>query len=145
MTIKECRADENGELCSVVAVHLEPKTENGRTVMAEIPGSEEELPCQLLLIAAGFLGPEDYVPETFGLARDGRSNVATAPGGYGTGVDQGLCRRRYAPGAVPRSVGHRRGPRRGPGGGPLPHGLYQPELNQAEAPEDALRRFFSEI
>ena len=88
MTIKECRADENGELCSVVAVHLEPKTENGRTVMAEIPGSEEELPCQLLLIAAGFLGPEDYVPETFGLARDGRSNVATAPGGYGTGVDK---------------------------------------------------------
>ena len=88
MTIKECRADENGELCSVVAVHLEPRTENGRTVMAEIPGSEEELSCQLLLIAAGFLGPEDYVPEAFGLARDGRSNVATAPGGCGTGVDK---------------------------------------------------------
>mgnify|MGYP002574509980 CR=1 FL=1 len=48
----------------------------------------EVLECELLLIAAGFLGPEDYVPETFGLARDGRSNVATAPGGYGTGVDK---------------------------------------------------------
>ena len=56
--------------------------------MVEVPGSEEELPCQLLLIAAGFLGPEDYVPEAFGLDRDGRSNVATAPGGYTTGVEK---------------------------------------------------------
>ena len=88
MTLKECRADEEGNLRSVVAVRLEPKVDNGRMSMVEVPGSEEELPCQLLLIAAGFLGPEDYVPEAFGLSRDSRSNVATAPGGYATGVDK---------------------------------------------------------
>ena len=88
MTLKECRADGEGNLQSVVAVHLEPKVVDGRTTMVEVPGSEEELPCQLLLIAAGFLGPEDYVPEAFGLERDGRSNVATAPGGYATGVEK---------------------------------------------------------
>ena len=88
MTIKECRADKDGNLTSVVAVHLEPKTENGRTVMAEVPGSEEELPCGLLLIAAGFLGPEDYATDAFGVGRDGRSNVATNPGSYATGVDK---------------------------------------------------------
>jgi glutamate synthase (NADPH/NADH) small chain len=88
MTIKECRADGEGNLQSVIAVHLEPKVENGRMSMVEIPGSEEELSCQLLLIAAGFLGPEDYVPEAFGVDRDGRSNVATAPGGYATGVEK---------------------------------------------------------
>ena len=88
MTVKECRADENGDLRSVAAVRLEPKTENGRTVMAEVPGSEEELPCQLLLIAAGFLGPEDYVAEAFGVGRDGRSNVATASEGYATSVEK---------------------------------------------------------
>ena len=88
MTLKECRADGEGNLQSVVAVHLEPKVVDGRTTMVEVPGSEEELPCQLLLIAAGFLGPEDYVPEAFGLDRDGRSNVATAPGGYATGVEK---------------------------------------------------------
>ena len=88
MTLKECRADGEGNLQSVVAVHLEPKVVDGRTTMVEVPGSEEELPCQLLLIAAGFLGPEDYVPEAFGLDRDGRSNVATAPGGYTTGVEK---------------------------------------------------------
>ena len=88
MTVKECRADEKGNLRSVIAVRLEPKMADGRMSMAEVPGSEEELPCQLLLIAAGFLGPEDGVPEAFGLTRDARSNVATAPGGYFTGVDK---------------------------------------------------------
>lgn len=88
MTLKECRVDGEGNLRSVVVVRLEPKVESGRMTMVEVPGSEEELPCQLLLIAAGFLGPEDYVAEAFGLERDSRSNVATAPGSYATGVDK---------------------------------------------------------
>ena len=88
ITVKECKADKDGNLTSVVTVRLEAKTENGRTVMAEVPGSEEELPCQLLLIAAGFLGPEDYVADAFGVGRDGRSNVATAAGGYATSVEK---------------------------------------------------------
>ena len=87
-TVKECRTNEDGALSSVVTVKLEPKEEDGRRVMAEVPGSEEELPCQLLLIAAGFLGPEDYVADAFGVNRDSRSNVATAPGGYATGMDK---------------------------------------------------------
>lgn len=56
--------------------------------MAEVSESEEELPCQLLLIAAGFLGPEDYTADAFGVERDSRSNVATATGQYSTGVDK---------------------------------------------------------
>lgn len=87
-TVKECRMDESGALTSIVTVRLEPKEEKGRRVMAEVPGSEEELPCQLLLIAAGFLGPEDYVADAFGVDRDAHSNVATAPDGYATGVDK---------------------------------------------------------
>ena len=84
MTLKKCNGDKENRLTSVVAVRLEAKREGNRTVMAEIPGSEVELPCQLLLIAAGFLGPEDTVPNAFDLARDGRSNVATRAGGYAT-------------------------------------------------------------
>lgn len=87
-TVKECRTDGSGALSSVVTVRLEPQERDGRRVMAEVPGSEEELPCQLLLIAAGFLGPEDYVPDAFGLGRDGRSNVSTAPGGHAAGVEK---------------------------------------------------------
>ena len=87
-TVKECRTDESGALSSVVTVRLEPKEADGRRGMAEIPGSEKELPCGLLLVAAGFLGPEDEVPNAFGLGRDGRSNVPTAPGSYATGVEK---------------------------------------------------------
>lgn len=85
-TVKECRVDGSGALCSVVTVRLESRTEDGRRIMAEVPGSEEELPCQLLLIAAGFLGPEDYAADAFGAGRDSRSNVATT--GYSTAVDK---------------------------------------------------------
>ena len=87
-TVKECRTDENGTLCSIVTVKLESKVQDGRRIMAEVSGSEEELPCQLLLVAAGFLGPEDYALDAFAVSRDGRSNAATAPGAYATGVDK---------------------------------------------------------
>ena len=41
-----------------VLVRLPRGRKDGRRFMAQVPGSEEELPCRLLLIAAGFLGPE---------------------------------------------------------------------------------------
>ena len=88
MTLKELKADGKGNLKSAVAVRLEPKVEQGRMSMVEVPGSEEELPCELLLIAAGFLGSERYVSEDFGVTLDGRSNVATAPGSYTTNVEK---------------------------------------------------------
>ena len=87
-TVKECRVDESGALCSIVTVRLERKEQDERQIMEEVSGSEEELPCQLLLIAAGFLGPEDYIADAFGVDRDSRSNVATATGRYSTGVDK---------------------------------------------------------
>ncbi len=87
-TVRECRTDEAGALSAVVTVRLEPKEEDGRRFMAQVPGSEEELPCRLLLIAAGFLGPEDYAADAFGVDRDGRSNVATVPDVYSTGVEK---------------------------------------------------------
>ena len=39
-------------------VRLEWAQDNGRPVMKEIPGSEFELDCELVLLALGFLGPE---------------------------------------------------------------------------------------
>ena len=85
-TVKELVTDGKGSLKSVVTVALQPEQKDGRTVMAQVPGSEKTLPCDLLLIAAGFLGPEDYLPDALGLARDGRSNVKTPPDGYHTGA-----------------------------------------------------------
>lgn len=77
-TVKEIRMNDAGEICAVVIVHLEPKVENGRMMMVPIPGSEEELPCDLLLIAAGFVGCQSYVADAFGLERDNRGNLVTS-------------------------------------------------------------------
>ena len=84
-TVQELRADQNGRLTEVVTVRLEPKADKktGRVQMVPVPGTEAVLPCGLLLIAAGFLGPEDYVAQAFDLERDPRSNLKT-DGAYAT-------------------------------------------------------------
>lgn len=51
-----------------------------------VEGSEQTLKCELLLIAAGFLGPQDYVPAAFGVERTPRTCVQTAAGRYATSV-----------------------------------------------------------
>jgi glutamate synthase (NADPH) small chain len=45
---------------------------------APVPGSERELPAQLVLLAMGFLGPEQDLLDQLGVQRDRRSNVETA-------------------------------------------------------------------
>ena len=42
--------------------------------------------CDLLIIAAGFSGCEDYVPEAFGLEQTFRNTVKTKEGSYETSV-----------------------------------------------------------
>lgn len=54
--------------------------------MSEIPGSEYTVETDLVLIAAGFLGSEDYVTKAFGVETDGRTNVKTESGKYVTNV-----------------------------------------------------------
>ena len=124
-TVKELLTDSEGNLRAVKVVRLEAGTDKktGRTVMHEVAGSEEELPCQLLLIAAGFLGPQAYVAETFGLERTPRSCVSTAPGGYATNVPKV-----FAAGDMRRGqslVGHPGRARRRPRGGHLFDGVQQ--------------------
>lgn len=76
-TVKEIRTDETGAVKALQIVRLEPKTEGGKMTMQPIPGSEEVIPCELLLIAAGFVGCQSYVAEAFGLPRDNRGNLVT--------------------------------------------------------------------
>jgi len=78
-TVTELMADKENCLTTIRTVEL------GRD-LKPIPGTERELPCQLLLIAAGFLGPRPYVPQSFGLETTQRSTVKTADGSYATGV-----------------------------------------------------------
>ena len=45
--------------------------------MVEEEGSEEVLPCELLLIAAGFTGCESYVSDAFGVSVTNRGRIET--------------------------------------------------------------------
>lgn len=86
-TVKAVHTDEAGNLEAVTLVSLE-KTydENRRLVMKEIPGTEQVLPCGLLVIAAGFMGPDlgDLEVKT-----NARTNIETA--GYLAGANVFAC------------------------------------------------------
>ena len=56
--------------------------------MHEIEGSNEIIPVDLVLIAAGFLGSQSYVTDAFGVEVDGRTNVATEAGKFAASVDK---------------------------------------------------------
>jgi len=89
-TVKEFIKDENGKLSAVKTVKLEFGTDpaTGRRTMNEIEGSEKILPCELCLIAAGFLGCQQYIADAFGVSLDQRTNVKTAPGKHSTDIEK---------------------------------------------------------
>ena len=87
-TVKEFIKDNNGDLKAVVLVKLDAvkDSKTGRLNMTPIEGSEYIVDCELALIAAGFLGSESYVTDSFGVALDGRTNVAGQNGTHLTSV-----------------------------------------------------------
>ena len=88
-TVKEFLKDKDGNLIGVKIVKLtwENDPETGKRNSKEIAGSEQVLDAQLVLIAAGFLGSQKYVTDTFNLELDARSNVKTEPGRFRTSVE----------------------------------------------------------
>ena len=54
--------------------------------MVPVEGSEQTIPAELVLIAAGFLGSQAYVTDAFGVEVDPRTNVKTDAGKYETSV-----------------------------------------------------------
>ncbi len=88
-TVKEFISDKNGNLNKAVLVKLKPETDKktGRMIMKEVEGSEYTVDVELVLIAAGFLGSEDYVTKAFGVETDARTNVATADSKHQTSVE----------------------------------------------------------
>ena len=83
-TVKEFRKDEKGRVKEAVLVSLTPQRDEktGRMAMVPVEGSERTISAQLVLIAAGFLGSEAYVTESFGVEVDARTNVKTLPGAH---------------------------------------------------------------
>ena len=88
-TVKEFLKDENGKLKGAVLVKLKSERDKttGRLNMTPIEGSEYTADCELVLIAAGFLGSESYVTSAFGIETDSRTNVAGVGGSHRTNVE----------------------------------------------------------
>lgn len=87
VTSKKFVGDENGNLREVHTVRVEwKKDDSGRMIPVEIPGTEKIYPAQLVLIAMGFLGPDETVIDKIGVERDARSNAKADYGKFETNV-----------------------------------------------------------
>src|SRR5882724_6790545 len=73
------------------------KDEKGAFIPNRVPGTERVLQADLVLLAMGFLGPEDPVVSQLGVERDPRSNAKAEYGQFNTNIPgifaAGDCRR----------------------------------------------------
>ena len=86
-TIKEI-ISEAGHIKAVRTVQVEFQTVEGQRKLVEKEGTEKILPCDFLLVAAGFTGCETYTAEAFNTPLSPRETVATVLGekGFSTSV-----------------------------------------------------------
>ena len=61
---------------------------SGKRIPREIPGSEKSWPADFVLLAMGFIGPEELIPQQLGLDLDERSCVKAEYGVFATNVDK---------------------------------------------------------
>ena len=97
-TATKFEGDENGNVKAVHTVQVEwEKNDKGQFIPKHVPGTEKVLPAQLVLLAMGFLGPEQPLLDALGVERDPRSNVKADYGKYATSIPgvfaAGDCRR----------------------------------------------------
>jgi glutamate synthase (NADPH/NADH) small chain len=88
VTVLRFISDEAGQVKAVRTVHVEWKKDaHGRMTPVNVPGTEQTLPADLVLLAMGFLGPEERLLDQFEVARDPRSNAKAEYGKFATSVE----------------------------------------------------------
>ncbi|MFO1476158.1 MAG: glutamate synthase small subunit [Verrucomicrobiota bacterium] len=90
--------DGRGQVKAVHTVEVRwERNEKGQFIPKNVPGTEKVLPAQLVLLAMGFLGPEQKLLDALKLDRDARSNVKADFEKYHTNIKgvfaAGDCRR----------------------------------------------------
>lgn len=89
ISTKKIVGNENGEVKELHTVEVTwGKDQYGRFVPQEVPGSEKVWQADLVLLAMGFLGPEDAIADELKLERDPRSNINAEYGDFQTSVDK---------------------------------------------------------
>jgi len=97
-TATRFEGDEAGNVKAVHTVQVGwEKNDKGQFIPKPVPGTEKILPAQLVLLAMGFLGPEQPLLDSLGLERDPRSNIKAEYEKYATSLPgvfaAGDCRR----------------------------------------------------
>ncbi|HIJ81031.1 MAG TPA: glutamate synthase small subunit [Desulfuromonadales bacterium] len=97
-TATRFEGDTQGAVTAVHTVEVAwQKNEKGQFIPQSVPGTEQVRPAQLVLLAMGFMGPEQPLIDSLGLDRDPRSNIRAEFGKYVTNVPgifaAGDCRR----------------------------------------------------
>ena len=97
-TVKKFIGDAEGRVKELVTVEIKwGKNDKGQFVPQELPGTEKTRPAQLVLLAMGFLGPEQALLKEIGVETDPRSNIKADYGKFGTSLPgvfaAGDCRR----------------------------------------------------
>ncbi len=90
--------DEQGRVKAVHTVQIKwEKDANGRFIPQPVAGTEQIIPAQLVLLAMGFLGPEQPLLTALGLEKDRLSNIKAEYNNYKTNISgvfaAGDCRR----------------------------------------------------
>lgn len=97
-TATKFEGDGDGNVKAVHTVQVEwTKNDKGQFIPKNVPGTERVMPAQLVLLAMGFLGPEQPLLDALGVERDARSNVKAEHEKYTTSLPgvfaAGDCRR----------------------------------------------------
>jgi len=97
-TAKKFLTDDQGNVSGVHLVEIRwERNDKGQFTPVDIPGTDRVVPAQLVLLAMGFLGPEQPLLESLGLERDPRSNIKAEHGRFNTSIPKvfaaGDCRR----------------------------------------------------
>ncbi len=97
-TATHFEGDETGNVKAIHTVEVQwERNEQGQFIPKHIPGTEQVIPAQLVLLAMGFLGPEQPLIDAMGLDRDARSNIKSEYDKYTTSLPgvfaAGDCRR----------------------------------------------------
>jgi glutamate synthase (NADPH/NADH) small chain len=97
-TAMKFEGDGGGHVKAVQTVQVQwERNEKGQFIPKNVPGTEKVLPAQLVLLAMGFLGPEQPLLEALGVECDARSNARAEFEKYTTNLKGvfacGDCRR----------------------------------------------------
>ncbi len=97
-TATHFEGDADGNVKAVHVVNVEwKKDDKGNFGPQKIPGTEKVLPAQIVLLAMGFLGPEQPMLDALNIERDPRTNIKAEHEKYTTSIPgvfaAGDCRR----------------------------------------------------